>query len=230
MSSNATLKRRAAEQAVDQVRSGMALGLGSGSTMRFVLDELGRRLASGQLSAIVGVPTSEQTAQIARDLGIPLSDFAQHPDLDLALDGADEIDPQLGLIKGNGGALVREKIVASAARRLIIVADGSKLVAQLGSVFAVPIEVIPLAIPLITRRLSARGGGCTVRSGPDGQPYLTDNGNLIIDYACGPIADPAALDLDLLRMPGIVDHGLFLGMADLAIVADAQGVRLIGGG
>ena len=227
MSAADMLKRRAAEQAVDQIRSGMTIGLGSGSTMRFVLDELGRRIASGQLSAIIGVPTSKQTAQIAGELGIPISDLARHPALDLAIDGADEIDPQLGLIKGRGGALVREKIVASAARRLVIVADGSKLVTQLGSTMPLPVEVIPLAAPLIAQRLSARGGTCELRQGATGTPYITDNGNLIIDYTCGPIADPAALDLALLRMPGVVDHGLFLGMAAMALVADANRVQVL---
>lgn len=226
MNSTDQLKRIAAEHAVDQILSGTVIGLGSGTTMRFVFEELGRRLADGRLQGIVGVPSSEQTTAIARDLAIPLGDLEQYPILDLAIDGADEIDPQLDLIKGRGGFLVREKIIATAARRLIIVADGSKLVKQLGSLAPLPVEVIPLAAPVILRRLS-RLGPCRLRRNAAGELYRTDNCNYIIDYECGPLADPAALDLELLRMPGVVGHGLFLTMADLAVIADQQGVRML---
>jgi ribose 5-phosphate isomerase A len=221
------LKRVAAQQAVDHVESGMVLGLGSGSTMRYVLIELGQRLADGRLHSLVGVPSSDQTEGLAREAGIPLGDFAEYNALDLAIDGADEIDPQLNLIKGLGGFLVREKIVVSAAQRFIVVADSSKLVPQLGTRSLVPIEVIPLAAPLIARRLAAIGGNGQLRTTANGELYITDNGNQILDWRFGLIEDPEALNITLLRMPGVVDHGLFLGMASMAIVAGNDGVRVL---
>ncbi|MCU0490980.1 MAG: ribose-5-phosphate isomerase RpiA [Chloroflexaceae bacterium] len=225
MQNQEALKRLAAKRAVDYIASESVIGLGTGSTMRYALEELGRRLADGHLYNVAGVPTSEQTATLARQLGIPVLSLADVNELALAIDGADEIDPQLNLIKGRGGALLREKVVASLARTLLIIADSSKLVPQLGSHMPLPVEVVPFAVPLIQRRLAALGGQASERLMAAGQPYRTDNGNAILDYACGPIADPAALDLFLLRTPGVVDHGLFLGMAGRAIVADGTSIR-----
>ncbi len=227
MNDTERLKQRAAQRAVGYVRSNSAIGLGTGSTMRYALEELGKLLAEGSLHNVVGVPTSERTAQLARQLDIPIFSLAEYPELDLAIDGADEIDPHLDLIKGLGGALLREKIIAAAARELIIIADASKPVPQLGSRAPLPVEVIPLALPVVMRRLHTLGGEGVLRVTADGQPFHTDEGNYIIDYACGPIANPAALDVTLLCIPGVVDHGLFLGMAQRAIVADNQTIRVM---
>lgn len=221
------LKRQAAERAVDFVQSGMALGLGSGSTLRFVLLELGVRLADGRLRDIVGVPTSEATARLAQTLRIPLASLAERPALDLDLDGADEVDPQLNLVKGLGGALLREKVVASACAQFVAVADGSKLVRLLGTRSPLPVEVIPFAQAIVRRKLEALGARVALRTTGEGEPLLTDEGNVIFDCATGPIDDPAALDVALRRIPGVVEHGLFLGMATQAVVAEAGGVRVI---
>lgn len=221
------LKQHAAQRAVDHVRSGSALGLGTGSTMRYALEEVAQRLADGRLHSIVGIPTSEQTAQLAQRLNIPLTSLAEHPELDLAIDGADEIDPKLNLIKGLGGALLREKIVETAARELIIIADSSKMVAQLGSRAPLPVEVVPFATPLVLRRLTMLGGNAVLRCTADGLPFVTDEDNYILDYHSGPILDPAGLDRTLLSIPGVVEHGLFLGMAHLALVADGDDVRVL---
>jgi len=228
MNNQDTLKQAAAARAVGYITSGTAIGLGSGSTVRFALEEIGRLLREGQLRDIVGVPTSEATATLAKQLGIPLTTLEAHPALALNIDGADEIDPQLNLIKGLGGALLREKIVASAARSFVVVADNSKLVTQLGSHTPVPIEVIPLARPLVERRLVALGGSSTLRLAADGTAFVTDEGNIILDYYSGPIADPAALASALDGMAGVVEHGLFLGMATRAVVAASDGVQVLG--
>jgi ribose 5-phosphate isomerase A len=227
MSDQDALKQRAAVRAADLVRSGMALGLGSGSTLRFVLLEIGARLADGRLRGIVGVPTSEATAALARTLHIPLASLDERPALDLDLDGADEIDPQLNLIKGLGGALLREKVVASAAAQLVVVADGSKLVPQLGSKASLPVEAIPFAQATVQGKLEALGANPTLRRQATGEPFVTDEGNVIFDCATGPIGDPAALDVALRRIPGVVEHGLFLQMATQAVVAEAGGVRVV---
>ncbi|MFP4435788.1 MAG: ribose-5-phosphate isomerase RpiA [Chloroflexaceae bacterium] len=220
-------KHRAALHAMSYVRSQSAIGLGTGSTVKYVLDELGRRLADGRLHSIVGVPTSDQTTQLARRLRIPLTSPEEQPELDLAIDGADEIDPNMNLIKGLGGALLREKIVAAAANLLIIVADSSKMVPQLGSRNPLPIEVIPFAAPLVLRRLADLPGKATIRYIANQQPFITDEGNYIIDYASGPIDDLEYLDTTLLRIPGVVEHGLFLNMTRCAAVADSQTVKII---
>jgi len=225
----AHLKRLAAERAVDFVQSGMILGLGSGTTSRHVVDVIGERLKAGLVQGLVGVPTSEQTAAQARGLGILLSTLAEHPVLDLVIDGADEVDPCLNLIKGLGGALLREKIVESAARRLVVVVDESKLVERLGTRGPLPVEVTQFAWEAHARWLESLGCRAELRREPDGAPYVTDNGNYIVhcSFPAG-IADPMALAGRLGERPGILEHGLFLGMATEVVVAGENGVRVLG--
>lgn len=226
MNDNELLKRHAAVRAVDFVTNGSVIGLGTGTTVRYALEELARRLADGRLRRVVGVPTSERTAELSRRLGIPLTTLDDHLELDLDIDGADEIDPNLNLIKGRGGALVREKVVAAAARELVVIADQTKLVDRLGSKTPLPVEIVPFALPLVLNRLEASGQVILRRSG-DGQPFRTDNGNYILDYECGPIADLPALEYTLLRIPGVVGHGLFLAMTRRAVIADADGISVL---
>jgi ribose 5-phosphate isomerase A len=224
------LKRDAAEAAIEaEVRSGMALGLGTGSTAAWVLEGLSRRLSDGTLTGIAGVPTSERTAQRCRELGIPLIDLAQRPSLDLAIDGADEIAPDLSLIKGLGGAHLREKVVARSAERFVVVADETKLVSRLGEQAAVPVEVIPFARPLCERLLVTDGWRPALRGDGDG-PWITDQGNLILDCRRHGWDDPSRLAAGLHEIPGVVEHGLFLGMAAAAYVACADGVRVLQAG
>ena len=225
----AHLKRLAAERAVDFVQSGMILGLGSGTTSRHVVDVIGERLKAGIVQGLVCVPTSEQTAAQARGLGILLSTLAEHPVLDLVIDGADEVDPCLNLIKGLGGALLREKIVESAARRLVVVVDESKLVERLGTRGPLPVEVTQFAWEAHARWLESLGCRAELRREPDGAPYVTDNSNYIVhcSFPAG-IADPMALAGRLGERPGILEHGLFLGMATEVVVASENGVRVLG--
>ena len=222
------LKQQAAVYAVDMVEDGMVLGLGTGSTFAYALEELGARVASGRLRSIVGVPTSEATARRARELGIPLTTLAEHPNLDMVIDGADEVDPHLDLIKGLGGALLREKIVAVAARRFITIVDESKLVTRLGTRGPLPVEVVPFAWEVHARWLSTLGCRAELRRNPDGSPYVTDNHNFIVHctFPQG-IADPYVLDRVLHTRPGIVEHGLFLGIASEVVVAGTEGVRVL---
>ncbi|MGN6468714.1 MAG: ribose-5-phosphate isomerase RpiA [Rhizobiaceae bacterium] len=222
-------KREAARAALEYVETGMLLGIGSGSTAEEFVRLLAARVAGGL--RIVGVPTSERTAALCRETGVPLSDLDETPHLDLAIDGADEIDPQLALIKGGGGALLREKIVAAAADRMIVIADNSKLVEMLGR-FSLPVEVnrFGLAATRLAIEKSAKGLGL---SGPltlrmtSGQPFVTDGGHFIVDASFGRIPDTRALSNALYAIPGVVEHGLFLGMADTAIVAGTDGVRTL---
>lgn len=213
-------KQAAARRAVEFVADGMALGLGSGTTMLHVLDALGERVRAGP--RVVGVPTSETTAARARALGIPLTTLAERPELDLALDGADEIDPRLDLVKGRGGSLLREKVVAVAARRLVIVADASKLVPTLGTQAPLPVEVVPFAAAWCALRLERLDARPVLRGGTE-RPFVTNNGNWILDCAFGPIADAVALAAAIRALPGVVEHGFFLGMADTAVIAHPGG-------
>ncbi|MDW8212293.1 MAG: ribose-5-phosphate isomerase RpiA [Roseiflexaceae bacterium] len=217
-------RQRAAERALDYVENGMAIGLGTGSTASFMLRGLAARLAEGRLQRIVGVPTSEQTAALARELGIPLTTLDQHPSLDLALDGADEIDPQLRLIKGLGGAMLREKIVAASAERFIVMASASKRVKRLGERSPLPVEVVAFGMPLCMRRLAALGGEPVLRRDRTGAPFVTDEGHMILDCHFGIIADPEALAAAICAIPGVVAHGLFIGMASLAVIAGPDGI------
>jgi ribose 5-phosphate isomerase A len=223
------LKRQAGEYAVDAyVRSGMTLGLGTGTSAAAMLEALAGRLADGRLSDIAGVPTSRATAQACDRLGIPLTTLDERPQLDLAIDGADEIDPRLRLIKGLGGAHLREKVVASAADRMVVVADESKLVDRLGERAPLPVEVLEFAIAVCRRRLQQLGWRPQLRTA-DGRPFVTDEGNLILDCRRDDWSDPEALAAALDGIPGLVEHGFFLGYAEAAVVAAASGVRVLQG-
>lgn len=223
------LKRRAAEAGLAHVEDGMIVGLGTGSTAAHFVALLGRRVADGL--DVRGVPTSETTARLAREAGVPLTTLDENPELDLAVDGADEIGPGLGLIKGGGGALLREKIVAAASARMIVIADASKRVAALGA-FPLPIEIVPFglaATALAVERAALELGlnaAIDLRR-RDGEPFVTDCGNRILDASFGRIPDPEALADRLAIIPGIVEHGLFLGLADLALIASPDGVAAI---
>jgi ribose 5-phosphate isomerase A len=224
----AELKSMAAERAADLVRSGMVLGLGTGSTTRPAVDIIGQRLQTGRLKDIVGVPTSEATRAQAHALGIPLGTLAEYPSLDLAIDGADEVDPDLNLIKGLGGALLREKIVEIAARRFAVVVDESKLVDRLGTRGPLPVEVTQFAWEAHVRWLEDLGCRAELRREADGSPFVTDNGNYIVHCTFrNGISDPLALSHTLIQRPGILEHGLFLGMATEVAVAHRDGVRVI---
>jgi len=228
MNDVANLKRQAAERAVEFVQSGMVLGLGTGSTTAYAIDRIGQRVQSGELRDIVGVPTSGWTAARARELGIPLATLVERPVLDLAIDGADEVDPHLDLIKGLGGALMREKIVESTARRFVVVVDESKLVKRLGTRGALPVEVTQFAWEVHAHWLESLGCRAELRRQADGSPYVTDNGNYIVHctFPDG-IAAPFALARTLIERPGILEHGLFLGMATDVVVSGVDGVRVI---
>jgi ribose 5-phosphate isomerase A len=227
MSEATNAKRRAAERAVELVEDGMRVGLGTGSTAAWAVARLGERVRDERLR-VRCVPTSSRTEEQARALGIPLATFAELPELDLTIDGADEIGPGLALIKGGGGALVREKLVAAASRRFVVVADSSKLVAALGR-FPLPVEVVPFAWEVTARRVAGVTRCAPApRRGGDGGLYLTDNGNYVLDCPCGEIADPAALERELKLLPGVVESGLFVNLAHLAFVATGEGVETIG--
>ena len=224
MSKQDELKRQSAEAAVAEVQDDMVLGLGTGSTATIAVELLGERVRQGL--RVVGVPTSERTASQARGLGIALSDLAEHPELDLTIDGADEVHTgTLDLIKGLGGALVREKIVAAASRRMIVIVDESKLVPRLGGV-RLPVEVVRFGWQATARHLARAGADGRLRLGADGAPYVTDNGNHIIDCALE-IADPAALAARLGSIPGVVETGLFIGLAARVIAGTSNGPRIL---
>ena len=220
------LKQAAAARALEWVTSGMVLGLGSGSTSAYFIDLLGERLQSGQLSRIQAVPTSEATAQRALTLGIPLTTLAEHPRLDLAVDGADEVSPELDLIKGLGGALLREKIVEIHAATLLIIVDGSKLVTRLGTHGPLPVEIVPYEAQAHLHWLNTLGCHAELWLKADGSPIVTDNSNYLAScWFEGGIDDPYSLARRLADRPGIVEHGLFLGMASQVIAASPQGIQ-----
>jgi ribose 5-phosphate isomerase A len=226
-------KRAAAARAIEMVKPGMRLGLGSGSTAAHFVELLGQRLRAGL--DIVAVPTSEATRTLAQRLGIKLASLDEVPELDLTVDGADEIAPDLSLIKGGGGALLREKIVAAASARMVVIADHTKWVATLGR-FPLPIEVVPFGLATIRRAVeaAAAAAGCPgparLRVNPEGHAFVTDGGHWILDAALHRIADPKSLAERLSGIPGVIEHGLFIGLAQTAIVANEEGVRLIGRG
>ena len=216
------LKRRAATRSVELIESGMVIGLGTGSTAAIMVELLGERVRQGL--KVSGVPTSDATARLAERWDIPLTNFDQVSRLDLTIDGADELDTDLRLIKGGGGALLREKIVASLSDRVVIIADASKMVARLGK-FPLPIEVVPFAAPALLPRLTALGCEACIRKRSDGTQFLTDEANVIIDCAFGGIAKPEGLARCLESMPGVVEHGLFIGLAGQALVGTPTGLE-----
>ncbi len=224
------LKRAVGEAALDHVTHGMRLGIGTGSTANAFIRALASKVADGL--EIIGVPTSVRTANLCHELNIPLSSLSEHPQLDLTIDGADEIDPHLNLIKGGGGALLREKIVAAASRDMIVIADDTKLVPALGA-FPLPIELNEfghrstiLKIEEIAKSLGL-SGELKIRTNADDTPFITDGGHLIVDASFGRIDDPSRLAHALVSIPGVVEHGLFNGMASRAIIATAEGIRLV---
>lgn len=223
-------KRAAAEAALAYVRPGMTLGLGTGSTAAHFVELLGEKVAQGL--DVVGVPTSEATRELAERHGVPLTTLKDTPELDLTVDGADEIDPDLRLIKGGGAALLREKIVAFSSKKMIVIADRSKCVEHLGA-FPLPIEVVPFgkestrrAIAKLAKELGG-SGDVEIRRAEDECPVVTDSGHIIVDAHFGKIDDPLAVSDALNRIPGVVEHGLFIGFASLAIVAGPDGVETI---
>ena len=219
------LKQEAAEKAVEFVQSGMVVGLGHGTTTIFALRRLAELIKTGKLTGIVGVPCSRLVEQEAHELGIPLSSLDEQAKIDLTIDGADEVDPQLNVIKGGGGALLREKMVAQASQREIIVVDETKLSPALGTHWAIPIEVVEFGWPSQVRFLEGLGGQATERRSEDGGPFRTDQGNLILDARFGPLTDPHALARALEGRAGIVEHGLFLDLVTDVIVASETSVR-----
>jgi ribose 5-phosphate isomerase A len=225
MATQDDLKQQAAFRAVEFIESGMVVGLGTGSTTEHAVKRIAARLKSGELRNIVGIPTSIRTEKIARDLEVPLVGFDTHPEIDVTIDGADEVDSELNLIKGGGGALLREKIVAQASRRNIIIVDESKLVPTLGTNWALPIEVISFARYTEEKFLTALGGVVSVRNVDDGMPFRTDQNNVILDTNFGLMTDPYNLAAKLNERAGIVEHGLFLRLATDVIVASEADVR-----
>ena len=224
------LKRQAARAALAEIRPGMRVGLGTGSTARHLVDLVGERVRDGL--EIICVPTSEATAAQAVSLGIPLTTLEETPELDLTIDGADELDPRLRLIKGAGGALLREKIVAAASARMVVIADASKLVTTLGK-FPLSIEVNRFGLRVTTREVEqvavrhGAEGGVKLRLTASGEPSVTDGGHLLLDAFFGRISNPEALSADLHEVPGVVEHGLFLKLCQRAYVAGPDGVETI---
>jgi ribose 5-phosphate isomerase A len=222
MMANEGEKEAAGRAAAKLVRDGNIVGLGTGSTAYFTVIALGERVKAGL--KILGIPTSMQTADLARAVGIPLTTLDEHPEIDITIDGADEADPQLRLIKGGGGALLREKVVASASKEMVVIADSAKMVPVLGK-FPLPVEIIAFARAVVEKKIVSLGGSPKLRTRPDGSPYITDNGNQILDCSFGKIEDPPTLARSLSDIPGVVEHGLFIGLASLALVGRAGSVE-----
>ncbi len=216
------LKRQASIAALDEIHSGMIVGLGTGSTVVHFIRELGARVAAGL--KVAGIPTSEESRRLAEEVGVPLTSFKEHPVIDVTVDGADEVSPALDLIKGLGGALVREKIVAHASKRVVIVVDETKLVDKLGIKTVIPVEVIPLAADRVVLQLKDWGGEVRIRE-KDGQWFISDNGNVILDWKHGVVEQPASLEKQVKLVTGVVDSGIFAGVAQRVIVAGASGIR-----
>ncbi|HUR25810.1 MAG TPA: ribose-5-phosphate isomerase RpiA [Candidatus Thermoplasmatota archaeon] len=225
MADREALKRKAGEAAADLVQDGMVVGLGTGSTVRYFIEALGKRVAAGL--KVQGIPTSEASAVLARSLGIPLTTLDEKAVVDLTVDGADEFDAQLRLIKGGGGALTREKIVAKASKRFVVVADEAKQVKELGTTFALPIECIDVAKAPLLRRLQELGATAKVREVSEGRPFRTDNGHLIVDAKFARIEYPEAIEQAIETMPGVLACGLFLGLCESVLVGADDGVRTV---
>ena len=225
MSWREQVKKNAALQAVKHVRDGFVVGLGSGSTAAYAVEEIGERVRKEKWQ-VLGVPTSHQAFMLAVRCGIPITTLDEHPKLDLTIDGADQIDKELNLIKGMGGALTKEKIVASAAKQFIVVADETKLAQRLGTNQPVPVEVLPFAVSTVMQRMREMGGKPTLREGKAKiGPVVTDNGNFIVDVDFGPIRAPRELGSQLKMIPGVVETGLFVEMADIVYVGKPKTVE-----
>jgi ribose 5-phosphate isomerase A len=222
MDTLAELKQKAAFRAVEFVKSGMVVGLGTGSTHKFALERMADLLRKKELDHILGIASSFETENMAKALGIPLTTFEYHPNIDLTIDGADEIDPDLNMIKGAGGALLKEKILQQASHKIVIIADESKLSPQLGTHSALPVEVIPFAVKTEIKFLESLGASVSLRVNSDGSPYRTDQNNLILDAHFGPIPDLKKLATLLNERAGIVEHGLFLETASDVIIAGTK--------
>ncbi len=214
-------KELAGRAAAKLVNDGDIVGIGTGSTAYFAILALGERVKAGL--RITGIPTSNASAELARSVGIPLSTLDQHTEIDIDIDGADEIDPHLNLIKGGGGALLREKVIAAASKKFVVIADSGKLVPILGK-FPLPVEVISFARSVVEKRIAGLGASVKWRARPDGTLYITDNGNPILDCSFGKIEDPGALARTLSSIPGVVEHGLFIGLASIALVGKGNSV------
>ena len=215
------MKQEVGRAAAAQVKSGSIVGLGTGSTTAFAIQFIGERLATGEITDIVGIPTSFQASVLAKKHGIPLTTLDEAPRIDIAIDGADEVDPQQNLIKGGGAAHTREKVVDGLAERFVVVVDSSKLVDKLGSTFALPVEVLPMAVAPVTRALEALGGTPELRMGvnKDG-PVITDQGNMVLDVKFTGIENPADLEKTINNIPGVLENGLFVGLADEVLIGE----------
>jgi ribose 5-phosphate isomerase A len=222
------LKQLVGETAAQRVQSGMVVGLGTGSTTAFAIAKLGERLKTGEIKDIVGIPTSFQASVLAKKYGVPLTTLDEVSKIDLAIDGADEVDSQQNLIKGGGAAHTREKVVDSLAEVFIVVVDQSKLVTKLGTTFPLPVEVLPMAITPVSRALSALGGKPELRMGvkKDG-PVITDQGNMVLDVTFAGIDDPKTLEMQINNIPGVLENGLFVGITDVVLVGEQQGEALV---
>lgn len=217
------MKQQVGKAAAGRVQSGSIVGLGTGSTTAYAIQFLGDRLKSGDLKDIKGVPTSFQASVLAKEYGIPLTTLDEITGIDIAIDGADEVDPQKNLIKGGGAAHTREKIVDALAKEFVVVVDKSKMVQSLGSTFPLPVEVLPMAVTPVTAALEALGGKPELRMGvkKDG-PVITDQGNMILDVAFDAIADPSGMEKLINNIPGVLENGLFVGVADIVLIGDIQ--------
>ena len=220
-----TLKRNAAEKAVEYVKDNMILGLGTGSTVKYALQKLAERVKKEKLK-IVGIPTSSGTSKLAKELGIPLSTLDEYENIDLTIDGADEIDENLNLIKGGGGALTREKIVASNSKKVIIIADETKITKKIGISASLPVEILPFGYKATMKKIKDLGCITRLREIID-NPYITDNGNYIVDCDFGGIDEPEELEVIINSIPGVVENGLFIDLATMAIIGSREGVKTL---
>jgi ribose 5-phosphate isomerase A len=216
------LKRLSAIAALDEIRNNMIVGLGTGSTASHFIRELGTRVQGGL--RVLGIPTSEASRLLAEEVGVPLTSLKEHPEIDVTVDGADEVSPDLDLIKGLGGALVREKIVAHASNRVIIVVDDSKMVKQLGTRAPIPVEVVPFAVDSLMLKLVRWKGSVKIRE-KNGRPFVSDNGNTILDWQYDAIEDPHGVEMKLKSITGVVDSGIFSNVAAMVIVAGGSSIR-----
>jgi ribose 5-phosphate isomerase A len=216
------LKRQAAISALDEIRTNMIVGLGTGSTASHFIRELGIRVRGGL--NVLGIPTSEASRILAEEVGVPLTSLKEHPEIDVTVDGADEVSPELDLIKGLGGALVREKIVAHASKRVIIVVDDSKRVGQLGMRAPIPVEVVPFAVDSVKLKLERWNGSAKLRE-RQGQTFISDNGNIILDWQYGRIENPFEVESRLKAITGVVDSGIFSRVAAIVVVAEGSAIR-----